>query len=138
MSKIELLLATCKFALRGDWQGPTFPPLQIATIDTTYCNVVLIASHKTSQFTLCDTGSGNVQKSAVYISSLGNVAGNVDEVEISTVSTPQCPAHNDIHSSTDISREVNTGEARDSGGVTCVKNGRQNRILISFKHFQEA
>ena len=45
------------------------------------------------------------------------VGGNVDEVEISTVSITQCPAHSDIHSSTDIFREVNTGEGGDTGGT---------------------
>ena len=64
---------------------------------------------------LCDTGSGDVQKSSIW--SLGSIGGDVDEVEISTVSTTQCPAHSDIHSSTDIFREVNTGEGRDSGGT---------------------
>ena len=57
---------------------------------------------------LCDTGSGDVQKSSIW--GLGNIGGNVDEVEISTVSTTQSPPHSDIHSSTDIFIEVNTGE----------------------------
>ena len=64
---------------------------------------------------LCDTASGDVQKSSIW--GLGSVGGNVDEVEISTVSTTQCPAHSDIHSSTDISRECNTGEGGDRGGT---------------------
>ena len=55
---------------------------------------------------LCDTGSGDIQKSS--IGGLWSIGGNVDEVEISTVSTTQCPAHGDIYSSIDISREVNT------------------------------
>ena len=66
---------------------------------------------------LCDTGSGDVQKSPIW--GLGSVSGNVDEVEISTVSTTQCPAYSDIHSSTNIFREVNTREGGDSRGRTC-------------------
>ena len=64
---------------------------------------------------LCDTGSGDVQKSPVW--GLGSIGGNVDEVEISTVSTTQCPVHSDIHSSTDICREANTGEGSNDGGT---------------------
>ena len=78
-----------------------------------YCGVVLIAYHKTSQYTLCNTGSGDVQKSSIW--GLGSISGNVDEVEIGTVSTPQCPAHSDIYSFTDIFREVNTEEGGDRG-----------------------
>jgi len=99
--------------LRFDCQGLTLTPLLTPTVDTTYCDVVLIDSHETSQFILCNIGSGDVQKSSIW--SLGSISGNVDEVEISTFSTTQCPAHSDIHSSTDISREVNTGEGRDRG-----------------------
>ena len=58
---------------------------------------------------LCDTASGDVEKSPIW--SLWSVGGNADEVEISTVSTTQCPAHSDIHSSNDIFREVNTGQS---------------------------
>ena len=64
---------------------------------------------------LCDTSSGDVQKSPIW--GLGSICGNADEVEISTVSTTQCPAHSDIHSSTDISREFSTGEGSDRGGT---------------------
>ena len=64
---------------------------------------------------LCDTASGDVQKSPIW--GLGSVGGNVDEVEISTVSTTQSPAHSDIHSSTDIFREANTGEGGNRGGT---------------------
>ena len=100
--------------LRSNCQGLTLISLQTSTVDTTYCDIVLIVCHETSQFMLlCDTGSGDVQKSPIW--GLGSVGGNVDEVEISTVTTTQCPAHSDIHSSTDISREVNTGEDGDSG-----------------------
>ena len=64
---------------------------------------------------LCDTGSGDVQKSFILV--LGIIGGNVDEVEISTVSTTQCPAHSDIHTSTDISSNINTREGWDRGGT---------------------
>jgi len=64
---------------------------------------------------LCDTASGDVQKSTIW--GLGSIGGNVDEVEISTVSTTQCPAHSDIHSSIAISREVNTEEGGNRGGT---------------------
>ena len=64
---------------------------------------------------LCDTGSGDIEKSTMW--GLESIGGNVDEVEISTFSTTQCPAHSDIHSSTDISREANTGEGGDSRGT---------------------
>ena len=64
---------------------------------------------------LCDTGSGDVQKSPIW--GLGSIGGNVDEVEISTVSITQCPVYSHIHSSTDIFREVNTGKVEDRGGV---------------------
>ena len=79
-----------------------------------YCDVVLIACHETSQFMLCDTAS-DVQKSPIW--GLGSIGGNVDEVEISTVSITQRPAHCDIHSSTDIFRETNTGEGGGRGGT---------------------
>ena len=101
--------------LRSDCQGLTLTPLLTPTVDTIYCDVVLIDCHETSQFILCNIGSGDVQKSSIRC--LGSVGGNVDEVEISTVSTTQCPAHRDIHSSTNISREVNAGEDGDSGGT---------------------
>ena len=77
-----------------------------------YCDVVLIACHETSQYMLCDTASGDVQKSPIWC--LGSIGGNADEV---TVSTTQCPAHSDIHSSTDIFREFNTGEGGGRGGT---------------------
>ena len=64
---------------------------------------------------LCDTGSGDVQKSSIW--GLWSIGGNVDEVEISTVSTTQCPAHSDIHSSTSIFREAKTGEGGARGGT---------------------
>ena len=105
----------CLYTLLSDCQGLTLSPLLTTTVDTTYCDVILIACHKTSQFMLCDTGSGDVHKSPIW--DLGSVGGNVDEVEISAVSTTQCPAHSDIHSSTDIFREANTGEDWVRGGT---------------------
>ena len=101
--------------LRSDCQGFTLTPFVTPTVDTMYCDVVLMVCHETSQFMLCDTGSGDVQKSPIW--GLGSIGGNADEVEISTVSTTQCPAHSDIHSSTAISREGNTGEGGDRGGT---------------------
>ena len=99
--------------LRSDHQGLTLPPLLTPTVDTIYCDVVLIDCLETSQLILCNIGSGGVQKSSIRC--LGSIADNVDEVEIRTVSTTQCPSHSDIHSSTDISREVNTREDGDRG-----------------------
>ena len=64
---------------------------------------------------LCYTASGDVQKSLIW--SLGSIGGNADEVEISTASTTQCPAHSDIQNSTDFFREVNTGDVGDRGGT---------------------
>ena len=88
----------------------TLPSLLTSTVDTTYCNIVSNVCHKTNQFILCDIG---IQNSLVW--GLGSIGGNVDEVEISATSLAQCPAHSHIHSSTNISREVNTGEGRDRG-----------------------
>ena len=78
--------------LRNDCQGLTLPSQETTTVrcHTTYCDVVLIACHETSQFILCDTGSGDVKKSSIW--GLGSIGGNADEVEISTVSITQCPA----------------------------------------------
>ena len=64
---------------------------------------------------MCDIGIVDVQKSIIW--GLGSIGGNADEVEISTVSITQCPIYSDIHSSIDISREVNTGEGGDRGGT---------------------
>ena len=76
-----------------------------------YGDVVLIACHKTSYY---DAGRSDVQKPRVW--DLGSIGGgDVDEVEISTVSTTQSPVYSDKHSSTDIFSEVNTGEGRDRG-----------------------
>ena len=101
-----------KQTLRNDCQGVTLTSNLIPTT-ATYCDVVRIACHETSQFMLCDTGSGDVQMSPIW--GLGSIGGDVDEVEISTVSITQCPSHSDIHSSTNIFREVNTGEGGDRG-----------------------
>ena len=81
---------------------------------TTYCDVILVACHETSQFVLCDTASGDVQKSPIW--GRGCIGGDADEEEVSTVSITQCPAHSDIQSTTsDIFREVNTREGGDRG-----------------------
>ena len=48
---------------------------------------------------------------------MGSIGGNVDEVEISTVYITQSPAHSDVHSSTDIFRQFNTGEGGDRGWI---------------------
>ena len=101
--------------LRSDCQGLTLTPLLTPTVDTTYCYVVFIACYETSQFTLCNTASGDVQKSSIWCQR--SIGGNVDEVEISIVSITQCPAHSDIHNSTGILREVNTGEGGGRGGT---------------------
>ena len=112
----------CQITLWSNYQGLTLPPLLTPTVDTTYSDVVLIACHETSQFILCNGGIRDVHRSIMW--ELGSTgAGNVDEVEISTVSTTQCPAHSHFHSSTDISievfisREVNTREGGDRGGT---------------------
>jgi len=62
---------------------------------------------------LCDTGSGDVKKSPIW--GLGSIGGNANDEKFSAVSTTQCPAHSDIHSSTEIFREVNTREDGDRG-----------------------
>ena len=102
------------FTLKSDDQGLTLSPLLTPTVDTTHYDAILIACHETSHM-LCDTGIGYVQKSSIW--GLGSTGSDADEVEISTVSTTQCPAHSDIHSSTNISREVNTGDGVDRGGT---------------------
>ena len=98
----------------SNYQRLAVPPFKTFTVDTTHCNVVLIVCHQTSQFILCDTAS-DVQKPPVW--GLGSVGGNVDEVEISTVSITEGPAHFDIHSSmaTDIFREMKTVECWNRG-----------------------
>ena len=61
---------------------------------------------------LCNTASGDIQKSTIW--GLGSIGGDADEVEVSTVSITQCPAHSDIHSSTDIFRTRKGGDRRES------------------------
>ena len=100
--------------LRINCQGLTLPPLLPSTVDTKYCNVVFIVCNKTRQIILCDTGIGDVQKSSIWC--LGSIGFNDDEVEVCTVSTTQCPAHGDNHTSTDAFRNVDTGDA-DSGRI---------------------
>ena len=67
---------------------------------------------ETSQFILCDTAIDS-QESIIW--GLGSVGGDVDEVEISTVSTIQSPAHSDIYRSTDMFIDANTREVGDGG-----------------------
>ena len=98
--------------LWNNCQWLTLSPFLIPTVDTTYCDVVLIVCHKTSQFILCDIGIGEPP-----IWCIRSIGGNVDAVEISTVCTTQCPTYSDILSSTDIIRECNTGEIGDRGGT---------------------
>ena len=107
--RLRLASIPSEVTLRSDCQELTLPPLLPSTVDTTYCDVVLIACNKTSQFILCDTGIGDVQKSSIW--DLGSIGFNDDEVEVSTVSTTQCPAHGDVHTSTDAFRNVDTGDA---------------------------
>jgi len=45
-----------------------------------------------------------------------DLGGDVNEVKISSVSTTQCPAHSDTHSSIGIFREVNTQQSGNRGG----------------------
>ena len=63
---------------------------------------------------LCDTGSSDVQESSIWMIRI--IGDNVNEVEINSVSTTQCPAHSDPHSSIGIFREVNTRQSGDRGG----------------------
>ena len=94
--------------LRSDCQGLTLTLLLTPAVDTTYSDGVPIACLKPCQFTLCDTGSSDVQEPSIW--GIRIVGVNVDEIEIWTVSTTQCPAHSDIHNSIGILREANTGE----------------------------
>ena len=96
--------------LGSDCQGPTLISHLTPTVDTTYSDGVLIACLKPCQFTLC---SSDVQKSSIW--GLRIIGGNVDEIEISSVSTTQYPGQSDIHSSIGILREANTQQSGDSG-----------------------
>ena len=111
---------------RSDCQELTLTTLLSPTIDTMYCHGVHTACFKPGQFTLCNAGIADVQVSSIW--GLGIIGGDVDEVEISTVSTTQCPAHSDIHSSTGIPRQANTGEDGDRGSTwrnesSCLQKG---------------
>ena len=114
MCSFDLLLLLV-YTLRSDFQGLTLTPLPIPTADTMYSDVVFISCLKPCQFTLCNTGSSDVQKSSIW--GIRIVGGNVDKVEISTVSTTQSPAHIDSHSSIGIPREVHTEEGGQRGGT---------------------
>ena len=79
---------------------------------------------------LSDIGIGDVQKFVIW--GLWSIGGNVDEVEISTLSTTQWPAHSDIHSSTHIIEEVNTGEidSRGNWGNEGIPNVEQTIVRM--------
>jgi len=102
----------CIRTLRSDCQGLTLIPPLTLTVDTTYCDVVLVACLKPCQLTLCNTGIADIQESSIW--RLGIIGSDIDEVEISTT---QSPVHSDIHRSIDILREVNTGESGERGGT---------------------
>ena len=106
-------ITSVQVTLRSNCQGVTLTPLPPPTVDSMYCDVVLIVCMKTSQLTLCDTGSGDVQKFSIW--SIGSISGNGDEVVISTVSTT--PVHDKIYSSTGVFREVHTREGGHRGGT---------------------
>ena len=59
-----------------------------------------MAYNETSELMVCDTSVGDVQKSPIW--DLGRVGANVNEVEISSVSTTRSPPHSHIHTSTII------------------------------------
>ena len=126
------------FTLRSDYQRLALIPLQTPTVDTTYCDVVFIVRLKPCQFTLCNTGITDVQKSSIW--GIRIIGGNVDEVDISTVSTTQCPAHSDTHNSIGILREVNTGEDQGWDGTSrkefYTKNECSLTAVISCGHCQ--
>ena len=94
-------------------QGLTLIPLLTTGTGATYCDAILIAIHKTSQFVPCDIASSDVEKPPIR--DLGSIGGNVDEVEISTVSTAQCPAHSHIDISIIMVREVMAGDVDHMG-----------------------
>ena len=110
---LTAIIMSYTLTLRINFQGLTLMSHKTTTVHcyTKYCNVVIITCHETSELTLCDTGISDVQKSSIW--GLGSISGNVDEVEISTVSTT--PAHSDTYSSTDSFNEVNTGKSGDRG-----------------------
>ena len=61
----------------------------------------------------CDIASGDVEKSPIR--DLGSIGGNVDEVEISTVSTAQSPVHSHIYIFIVKIREVMAGNVDNFG-----------------------
>lgn len=101
--------------LRIDRQGLTLTSFTSPTANTTYCDVVFISCLKTSQFMLCNTCSTDLQKCSIR--GLGFISGNIDDVGFNTISTDQCPAHSNTHSSIGTIREANTGEGRERGGT---------------------
>ena len=62
---------------------------------------------------LCDTGSGDVQKSPIW--GLGSVAGDADEVESNTVSITLTPAHSDICFPIKRFRDIMAGDVNNMG-----------------------
>jgi len=82
---IDHAVSRSALTLRSDCQGLTLTPLLTLTVDTMYCNVVLIVSMKASQCVLCNTDISDVQKSSIW--GIGTIGGNVDDIEISAVST---------------------------------------------------
>ena len=96
--------------LTSNFPRLTLNTLLIPTVDTTYSDVVLIVCHETSY---CDTRRSDVQRSSIW--GLGSIGVNVNEVEIGSVSSTQCPVYSDNLSSTDIFCELNTREGRDRG-----------------------
>ena len=107
------LVFTVTHTFRSNCQGFTRMSLLTPTVDTTYCDVIIITRLKTSQLIVCDTTSGDVKKPPIW--HLESIGCDVDEVEVGTVSTTQCPVHSDIHTSNDIFRESLTGEDGDQG-----------------------
>ena len=97
----------------SDGQGFTLTSLLTTGTAATYCDVVFIACHETSQFVLCEITSGDVQKSPIR--GVGSIGGNADEVEISTVFTAQCPAHSHIYIFIIKVRQVMAGNIDNMG-----------------------
>ena len=116
ITRINPAVSITVHTLCSDCQWLTLLPLLTPTVDSTYCDVVFVTCHKTSQFILCNTDISDVHKSSIW--DMRSIGGNVDEVEVCTVSTTQCPVHSDIHSFTDISWDANTVYGEDRG-ATC-------------------
>ena len=62
---------------------------------------------------LCDITGGDVQKSPIW--GLGSIGRDADEVEITTVSTAQCPAHSHIYIFVVKVRQVMAGNVDNMG-----------------------